>query len=1223
MDKITLESTTKKNIKYIYHMADIHIRLHKRRYAEYKEVFNKLYDYLDNEPNKDKSLIVICGDILHSKNELNPESVTLIVDFLKRLGNMMDVILIMGNHDCNLSNKNNIDSLTPLVNEISSDHKLFYLRETGIYKYNNISFGVTSLLDEKLVSADMIKSKSNDNIKIGLYHGPVHGALTDVGYRMNRNEFLVDKFDGYDLVLLGDIHRFQYMNDKKTICYPSSLIQQSYGESVNNHGLVKWNLKDLSSEFVEIPNDYGFYTIKVNNEVFDLTDIKLSKKPRVRLDTQDLDNADYLSICKALKKKYDVQEIIQNRVLGKKKQKQINEINLITSNICDPSYQNNIIKKYLKENKKDDYDKSVISDLLKMNRDMNKKVDISLNRSGLKWRLMNLTFSNMFSYGQNNSISFEEKDGVIGILAPNHYGKSAIIDILLFCLFDKCSRGLRTDVLNIRKTFFKCKLKFKINDIIYYVAREAKELTRNKNIKIDVKFWKVDKNKKVINLNGKDRLETNKKITNLLGSYEDFIITSVSLQQGANFIHLPQCKKKEFLSKLLYLDCFETLCKEAKSMVKAENGVFQYLKNELLKDDIVDKQARLKLLQKKIPNLTKELNKLKTKLTISENELEKCTDILENDTSYNDLSGTILLNEQSKIYMDSLNKTIEHKKNKNLINSKVLKIYENMIGTIDENEITENHNKFYKEREYKLKKYQDEIENIYKKIVPEPNVNMTSENIDDTKKKLTKKIKQNKIDKNETEGKIVKLKKKIIVYDDNKINIIKKNYQNNEQKKEQKNKILHTIKRKEDDICHYDSSLEKYKKVEFDPNCKYCNKNLLVKNKLKYENEILSAKKELEVLNESYSNIIVDSKHEDKYNKMVSDLENNVSIKDSISDFEQILVQLNNKYVGLKNDARVLNEEMKNHKELKKVEKINNILNNEISSLKKQIDIIRNTDDSVYDMYQKIKGTVNILNYTSKEDTNYLENNQHKLGDLLVDINEYDEYTNKYNFEDIQKKNDILNVNIKKHEGRIYELKHNIDEMEIKIQGYKTEKGVLDHILKEYDYKLDSYKKKEGKIRMLEKYIKLTDKNGLPFYLLNNIIPLLEVKANEILSTMVDFTISIVLDKYNNITIYKTYDDKKHEISLCSGFEQFIVGLAIRISLTSLSNMPSPNFFCIDEGFGCFDQDNLGKINQIFLFLRQKFDFILLISHIQTLKAECDKVMSITKNDGFSKIKEA
>jgi len=245
------------------------------------------------------------------------------------------------------------------------------------------------------------------------------------------------------------------------------------------------------------------------------------------------------------------------------------------------------------------------------------------------------------------------------------------------------------------------------------------------------------------------------------------------------------------------------------------------------------------------------------------------------------------------------------------------------------------------------------------------------------------------------------------------------------------------------------------------------------------------------------------------------------------------------------------------------------------------------------------------------------------LGDLLVDINEYDEYTNKYNFEDIQKKNDILNVNIKKHEGRIYELKHNIDEMEIKIQGYKTEKGVLDHILKEYDYKLDSYKKKEGKIRMLEKYIKLTDKNGLPFYLLNNIIPLLEVKANEILSTMVDFTISIVLDKYNNITIYKTYDDKKHEISLCSGFEQFIVGLAIRISLTSLSNMPSPNFFCIDEGFGCFDQDNLGKINQIFLFLRQKFDFILLISHIQTLKAECDKVMSITKNDGFSKIKEA
>ena len=42
----------------------------------------------------------------------------------------------------------------------------------------------------------------------------------------------------------------------------------------------------------------------------------------------------------------------------------------------------------------------------------------------------------MFSYGENNFVNFENLDGVVGLVAPNHSGKSALIDSLAYAIFD-------------------------------------------------------------------------------------------------------------------------------------------------------------------------------------------------------------------------------------------------------------------------------------------------------------------------------------------------------------------------------------------------------------------------------------------------------------------------------------------------------------------------------------------------------------------------------------------------------------------------------------------------------------------------------------------------------------------------------------------------------------------------------------------------------------------
>ena len=69
-----------KEIKYIHHISDVHIR-NLKRHAEYEQVFEKLYDKI--KENRENSLIYIGGDIAHSKTDMSPELVDQTSRFLK------------------------------------------------------------------------------------------------------------------------------------------------------------------------------------------------------------------------------------------------------------------------------------------------------------------------------------------------------------------------------------------------------------------------------------------------------------------------------------------------------------------------------------------------------------------------------------------------------------------------------------------------------------------------------------------------------------------------------------------------------------------------------------------------------------------------------------------------------------------------------------------------------------------------------------------------------------------------------------------------------------------------------------------------------------------------------------------------------------------------------------------------------------------------------------
>ena len=256
-------------IQKLYHCADLHIRLYKR-HDEYREQFQKFFDSVkqdieENKLTREEVRIVIAGDIVHSKNQMTPELINIVTWFFKSCCDIADTIVILGNHDFLANNLDRMDALTPII-ETMGDDRLKFLKHTGCYEDNNIVWCVYGHMEEsQRPDIEEAREKYGDKTYVGLYHDPLIGLKTNVGFEFEDGQD-ISIFDGCDFVCCGDIHLYQVMNYHGTpIVQPSSMIQQDFGESVGNHGYVIWDVKTKEHNHINLESDYGFYTIRINS----------------------------------------------------------------------------------------------------------------------------------------------------------------------------------------------------------------------------------------------------------------------------------------------------------------------------------------------------------------------------------------------------------------------------------------------------------------------------------------------------------------------------------------------------------------------------------------------------------------------------------------------------------------------------------------------------------------------------------------------------------------------------------------------------------------------------------------------------------------------------------------------------------------------------------------------------------------------------------------------
>ena len=109
-------------IKSIAHISDLHIRL-RHRHKEYRHVFRNLIKDLRN---RKPDLIVVAGDIFHSKNHLSPEAIKMAGDFFERVSKIAPVYVIIGNHDTIVAQKGRMDAVSAVLGLSDNENIILY-----------------------------------------------------------------------------------------------------------------------------------------------------------------------------------------------------------------------------------------------------------------------------------------------------------------------------------------------------------------------------------------------------------------------------------------------------------------------------------------------------------------------------------------------------------------------------------------------------------------------------------------------------------------------------------------------------------------------------------------------------------------------------------------------------------------------------------------------------------------------------------------------------------------------------------------------------------------------------------------------------------------------------------------------------------------------------------------------------------------------------------------
>ncbi len=564
----------------IAHIADVHVR-NVKYHDTYRQVFESLYESLRE---KKPDYIVVCGDIAHTKTSLAPEWIAMAGGFLKNLGDIAPTHVILGNHDGNLRNFNRQDAVTPIV-DLLKHPSVFLHKDTEKARLaENIDIHCLSLFDNK----DWNSLRADkEKINIALYHGPVVGVKTDLGWEITSGAGgrELEEFKDYDYVFLGDIHRSnQWVDDRGKVRYAGSLVQQNHGESPEK-GYLLWDVEDkerYQAEFIQVNNPSPYITLFLNDngEVPEDANVPAGSYLRIVYSSK-IPHVILRGIMDAAKVRFDAKQVtclhraIHDSLNGSNGKGTFLDSSIFhEENMRDEIVQEKLIREYLAAYKTDE---EVLQEVLKLNARYNKSLEDKFGdevQRHVHWKIKWWEWGYLFNYGANNRIDMSTLQGTVGITGSNFSGKTSAILSLLYIVFNSTSKNNRKNlhVINQNQNEGWGKACLEINDVHYYIERKSTKYEKKlygdttTEAKTEVNFFYIDPiTEEQISLNGESRNQTEKNIRAIFGTLEDFLYTSMASQEEPlKYLSEGATRQKEILAKFLDLETFEEKFKAAK-----------------------------------------------------------------------------------------------------------------------------------------------------------------------------------------------------------------------------------------------------------------------------------------------------------------------------------------------------------------------------------------------------------------------------------------------------------------------------------------------------------------------------------------------------------------------------------------------------------------------------------------------------------------------------------
>lgn len=591
----------------VWHISDIHIGKVTDRYAEYKSVFDSLCSMI-KQCKYMPTAVVITGDTFDHKTKLSPDDIVSF-KYLMNLLTQFNVIIIPGNHDTNLNNPNATDLISPLCDWPN----VVYSKHTEVITVGNVNFVHVSIIDQ-FNSATISKLLEQTPNPIMLYHGIVDGAKFGKHTESGR-DITADIINKTYITMLGDVHEHAFVAPHAA--YAGSLIQQNRGESIAKGALV-WDLATRTAQQVIVPNPH---CIKI--KTIGGGDIKQDLATQHRAIEEILgtgvttDNLTITNITSSAGQQLDDEmQLIRNEFGANVKIVNVQK-NKAKLHSCALECFEHIVRS-----------KSMTEPMTEQIIEMFKRD--AINVIPHSWTIVSARWSNVLVYGPDNYIDFRNMQGLSGVIAGNQMGKSSIIDVITFGLFGKPLRGDIADMIRFGTKKLSVEIEFVVDNKQYIIkrSREGKnqphvlavmdlneQTTSTNSTDTSASTTSTDTSastnstdiststdtststSKYRNITPSTVVETNKLISDLIGSLDDFLSTGLYYDNRCDIIKMKPTQRIKELSRLFGLDNIETIVKNATAVAKdAREQLKKFIKNVVenpqQQHDIVSEQIK-------------------------------------------------------------------------------------------------------------------------------------------------------------------------------------------------------------------------------------------------------------------------------------------------------------------------------------------------------------------------------------------------------------------------------------------------------------------------------------------------------------------------------------------------------------------------------------------------------------------------------------------------------